>query len=88
MNDDLADLVAHLSQTMPLSRATAERLIGDVLAHHQETVEQYVARRHGELVAQGFKNEKIFTMLVEELPGRRFAAPQLSIRQVRRLIYG
>jgi hypothetical protein len=88
MNDDLADLVAHLSQTTPLSRATAERLVGDVLAHHQETVEQYVARRHGELVAQGFKNEKIFTTLVEELPQRRFAAPQLNVRQIRRLIYG
>ena len=88
MNDDLADLAIHLTQTSALNRDTAERLIGDVLAHHHETVEQYVARRHGELVAQGLKNEQIFAALVEELPLRRFAAPQLSVRQIRRLIYG
>lgn len=88
MNDDLADLAAHLTQTSLLTRDTAERLIGDVLAHHQETVEQFVARRHGELVSQGFKNAQIFAKLVEELPTRRFAAPKLSVRQVRRLIYG
>lgn len=88
MNDDLANLANHLSQTLALSRTTAERLIGDVLAHHDETVEQYVARRHGELVAAGFKNNKIFDILVEELPQRRFAASQLSVRQIRRLIYG
>lgn len=88
MNDDLADLAAHLARTSLLTRDTAERLIGDVLAHHDETVEQFVARRHGELAAQGFKNEQIFGRLVEELPTRRFAAPKLSVRQVRRLIYG
>lgn len=88
MNDDLADLVAHLTQTSLLTPDTAERLIGDVLAHQHETVEQFVARRHGELVFQGFKNEQIFARLVEELPTRRFAAPKLSVRQVRRLIYG
>ena len=88
MSPDLADLIAHLAQSVPLSRATAARVVGDVLAHQQETVEAYVARRHGELAAQGFKNAQIFETLVDELPQRRFAAPPMSVRQVRRLIYG
>lgn len=88
MNSDLADLVAHLERSVPLSRATAERVIGDVLAHQNETVEQFVARRHTELVQQGLKNDRIFEVLVAELPQRRFAAAPLSVRQVRRLIYG
>ena len=88
MNTDLADLVSHLERSVPLNRTTAERVVGDVLAHQHETVEQFVARRHAELVQQGLKNTKIFEILVAELPLRRFAAAPLSVRQVRRLIYG
>jgi len=88
MNDDLQDLISHIAQQEQLSQAAAQRLVGDVLAYLAEPVEAYVARRHGELVSQGLKNRAIFERLVVELRQRPFAAPELSVRQIRRLIYG
>jgi hypothetical protein len=47
-----------------------------------------VARRHGELRAEGLRNEAIYERIREEVRQRRFAAPPLTPRQVRRIIYG
>ncbi len=88
MNDDLAELTQYLAQQGNLSHGTARRLVADVLAQHQETLEALVARRHRELAAQGLKNNAIFAAIAEELPHRLVLAPRLSTRQIRRLIYG
>ena len=57
-----------------------------MLAFHHETVEAYVRRRHSELKLRGAKNVDIFTVLRDELADHLVAAPDLSERQLRRII--
>jgi hypothetical protein len=51
-------------------------------------VDEFIARRHAELQAQGESNAEIFERIAAELRGLRFKAPELSARQIRRRIYG
>lgn len=81
-------LVAHVVETTALSPGEAERLIGDVIAFHAHGVEEYVRRRHAELRTYGARNPTIFARIAEELPARVFAAPELTERQLRRMVYG
>ena len=83
-----ADLVAHVGASTGLPPAQAARVVDDVVAFHSESVEEYVARRHGELKLRGEKNAAIFARVAEELGTRVFAAPPLSERQLRRIVYG
>ncbi len=71
-----------------LTPAEASRLIGDVIAFHDEQLETYVRRRHSELQTHGAKNPEIFARISAELPQRVVAAPELSERQLRRIVYG
>ncbi|MBB4951153.1 hypothetical protein F4556_006688 [Kitasatospora gansuensis] len=82
------DLLAHLTRTTPLGPGEAARVVAEVLAYFSESTEEYVRRRHGELQARGLTNEKIFDRLTGELTARRVAAPELSTRQLRRIVYG
>ncbi|WP_329562926.1 hypothetical protein [Kitasatospora sp. NBC_01266] len=83
-----ADLLAHLTRTSVLGPAEAGRVVAEVLAYFSETTTEFVQRRHGELQARGLTNEQIFARIAEELPARRVAAPELSARQLRRIVYG
>ncbi len=71
-----------------MSEAEAHRVIDEVLAFMSETPEDFVRRRHLELQAQGCTNAEIFARIAQELSQRRFSAPPLSERQIRRIIYG
>ncbi len=82
------DLLAHLARTTALDQGEAARVVAEVLAYFAETTEEYVRRRHGELQARGLTNDRIFTRLGGELAARRVAAPQLTVRQLRRMVYG
>ncbi|MFH8572760.1 hypothetical protein [Streptomyces sp. NPDC017993] len=82
------DLVDHLVRSTPLHRGEAARVVLDVLAYFDETTEDFVRRRHRELQSQGLRNEVIFERIADELPHRAVAPPSLSIRQLRRLVYG
>ena len=86
----LADptLVSHLVATTELTESEAARVVEDVLAFHAEPVEAYVRRRHAELKTYGARNSEIFGRLAEELGHRVVAAPGLSERQLRRIVYG
>ena len=53
-----------------------------------ESVEDFVRRRHAELHRRQHKNDEIWPMLAAELAQRRFVAPGLSERQLRRIVYG
>ena len=81
-------LVDHLVATTELTAPEAVRVVEDVLAFHAEPVEAYVRRRHAELKAQGVRNSEIFARLAQELVHRVVAAPELSERQLRRIVYG
>ncbi|AEW94224.1 MULTISPECIES: hypothetical protein [Streptomycetaceae] len=82
------DLIDHLVRTTPLRRGEAARVVLDVLAYFDEPAEEYVRRRHRELQARGLANPEIFERIAEELPHRVVAAPQYSLRQLRRIVYG
>jgi len=63
-------------------------VIEDVVAFHAEPVEEFVLRRHAQLKTYGAKNPEIFARIAAELETRVVAAPRLSERQLRRLVYG
>jgi len=83
-----ADLVARIATSTGLSPAEASRVVEDVLAWYRESVEEYVRRRHASLRTYGRRNEEIYAQIAAELRDRLVAAPELSERQVRRVIYG
>ena len=82
------DLVAHLVRSTPLTPNEAARVVAEVVAYYGEAVPDYVRRRHAELKHRGLTNDRIFDEITAELAARRFAAPPLSLRQLRRLVYG
>ena len=83
-----AALVARIAASTGLSPAEAARVVEDVVAFHAEPVEDYVRRRHAQMKTYGARNDEIFARIAEELAGRVVAAPGLSERQLRRLVYG
>lgn len=82
------DLIDHLVRSTPLSRGEAARVVLDVLAYFDETTEEFVRRRHRELQSGGLTNTDIFERITAELPYRAVAPPELSLRQLRRIVYG
>ena len=82
------ELVVHLARTRPLSASEAARVVAEVVGYFGESVEEFVRRRHRELKAGGLTNERVFALIATELPVRRVAPPQLSLRQLRRVVYG
>ena len=81
-------LVDHVVATTGLTPAEAARVVEDVIAFHAEPVEVYVRRRHAELKTYGARNPEIFARVAEELAHRVVAPPDLSERQLRRIVYG
>ena len=83
-----SDLVSRVAASTGLSPAEAARVIADVVAYFSEPVETFVRRRHEALRANGLRNAEIFARIGRELGQRVVAAPVLSERQLRRLVYG
>ncbi len=83
-----ADLVHHLARSTGLPPAVAARVVADVVAYFDESAQDFVRRRHRELQRRSHTNDEIFELVRVELAQRRFAAPELSTRQLRRLVYG
>lgn len=81
-------LVLQIARTTGLPPAVAARVLADVLAYFDETVPEFVRRRHRELQRRGRTNDEIFSQIAAELPARRVAATDLTRRQLRRLVYG
>lgn len=85
---DLDGLLEHLQRTTAIGPGEARRVVEDVVAWFAEDTEAFVRRRHRELRSQGTANLAAFGLIADELTTRRVAAPALSLRQIRRLIYG
>ncbi|KQV77360.1 hypothetical protein ASC64_00450 [Nocardioides sp. Root122] len=81
-------LVSHVVATTSLTPGEAARVIEDVIAFHAQPVEEYVRARHASLKTYGAKNPEIFAQIAEELRERVVAPPELSERQLRRIVYG
>lgn len=84
----VGDVQRRLVSVLGLSRAQAGRAVDEVLDSLGLEVDEFIARRHAELQAQGESNAEIFERIAEELRALRFKAPELSARQIRRRIYG
>jgi hypothetical protein len=82
------DLVRYLAASTGLPQPTAVRVVADVTTYFNETIDEFVRRRHAELQQRQRKNDEIWPMIAAELDQRRFAAPRLSERQLRRMVYG
>jgi hypothetical protein len=82
------DLLDQLERTTQLPRGVLARVVGEVIEFQGETIEVFVRRRHRELQRDGLGNEAIWPRISTELAHRRFGAPELSERQLRRLVYG
>ena len=82
------DLARYLAASTGLPQPTAVRVVADMATYFSETVEEFVRRRHIELRQRQRKNNEIWPLIAAELGQRRFAAPGLSERQLRRIVYG
>ena len=86
--DELQALVAHLVRTTRLRPDEARRVVDEVIAFFSEAPADFIVRRHAELHRAGLGNAEIYATIGRELEARRFGAPKLSERQIRRVIYG
>ena len=82
------DIIDQVALSTGLSTGVATRVVEDVIAFYREPAEGYVRRRHAELQAYGKKNQEIFPTIAGELGRRLVAAPSLTERQLRRIVYG
>ena len=82
------ELVDHVAASTGLPDAEAARVVDDVVAYFMESTEHFVRRRHRELKSVGLRNPEIWTRLGHELADRVVAAPTLTDRQLRRIVYG
>lgn len=83
-----AELISLVSASTGLSPGEASRVVADIVGWYRESVEQYVRRRHAYLRTYGNRNSEIFALIATELGDRLVAAPVLSERQLRRIVYG
>jgi len=88
VSTSVTDVRQRLQSVLGLSRTQATRAVDEVLDSLGLEVDEYIARRHGELQTQGESNSEIFERIAQELRALRFKAPALSARQIRRRIYG
>lgn len=82
------ELQEHLSRHFGLEREIAARVVAEVVSYFDESVADFIQRRHAELQREGVGNTEIFRCLQLELNERLFSVATLSERQIRRIIYG
>jgi hypothetical protein len=80
--------INRLHHVYGIEPSMAARLMEEFVIYYNKTVEEWVRSRHYYLQRQGYKNEVIYDIIAEELKTQRFASEPLSVRQIRRLIYG
>ncbi|HEY6078050.1 MAG TPA: hypothetical protein VIW29_04570 [Polyangiaceae bacterium] len=84
----VTEVQQRLQSVLGLTSSQASRAVDEVLDSLGLEVDEYIARRHAELQAQGEYNSEIFERVALERRALRFRAPELSARQIRRRIYG
>jgi len=82
------DLIQHLCRCSALTPEQAIRLATEVIHYFSSSPAQFVIERHHELQKVGLANAEIYALIEQELRSRLYCAPDMSIRQIRRLIYG
>ncbi|MCU1679276.1 MAG: hypothetical protein JWQ81_15 [Amycolatopsis sp.] len=83
-----AELTLHIAASTGLPASTASRVVADVVAYFSETTDEFVRRRHAELQRRGHRNTLIWAVISAELAERPVGSPELTERQLRRIVYG
>jgi hypothetical protein len=60
----------------------------EVIDLFAETLDEFIETRHAALQREGYTSEAIYRVIQNDLEDWRFKAPSLSLRQIRRRIYG
>ncbi len=81
-------MLSRLEHLLGLDRATAARVTEEVFDALDQTVDEYIVRRHAALQRRGLRGPEIYRSLAAELSAWRFRAVPLTERQIRRRIYG
>ncbi len=79
---------SYLLSTYPIDENLLDNLLDDLGAYFSRDVKEFISVRHQELHREGLKNDMIYEQIRKELKTRRFPGPEMSIRQIRRAIYG
>jgi hypothetical protein len=86
---DIQPLIDHLCHSSGLTSLEARKIVEETIAYFADTPEDYVRRRHLEIKQElGLPNPQIYRRIEAELAQLVFAAPVLTERQIRRIIYG
>ena len=79
---------SYILSTVNISQKDFYNLLNEISSYFNVSHKEYIQKRHLELQKQGFSNRTIYVKIQKEIKARPFCAPDLSIRQIRRCIYG
>ena len=82
------DFENYLLSSYSLEQSELYQLLDELSGAFDDSVESYIQRRHVSLQKEGKRNAVIYEILQKEIRTQRFLGPNLSIRQIRRVIYG
>lgn len=82
------ELLEHICNHSSLTPDEANRLVQEILAFYDESSGSFIRRRHHELQKSGMSNATIYEFIANELTHHRFTTEPMTIRQIRRTIYG
>jgi hypothetical protein len=85
---DREDLLEHLGAVTGLDAATLEKILLEIRSWHEEDLRSWLQRRQRELRHAGWKNRDIYPRLQEESRRTLVRPDPLSLRQIRRALYG
>ncbi|MBN2655508.1 MAG: hypothetical protein JXR86_00500 [Spirochaetales bacterium] len=78
----------YLLSSYPIDEALLQHLLDDLGEYFLKAPEDFIVQRHRQLQRRGMKNEEIYRRIQSELKSRPFAGPDMSLRQIRRAVYG
>ena len=81
-------LLHRLILTTGLNETEAEHVVEEVFDLFCMDTDAFIVMRHGELQKEGVGGNRIYERIQEDLEDWRFSAEKLSVRQIRRRIYG
>lgn len=82
-------LLDHLAVTLGLAPEQVSRLLEEVRSLYHETLPDFVRSRHEEYKQRmGLRNEEIYRRIQDDIRRWRFKAPEVTVRQIRRMIHG
>ncbi|MCG8568581.1 MAG: hypothetical protein MJB14_00440 [Spirochaetes bacterium] len=80
--------IDYLKQYYSLSDQQINHLMEDFQQFYQHNLNDFIQLRHQALKHAGLKNEEIYQKILSEIKEQRFSVSDLSLRQIRRIIYG